>query len=55
MSNEDIITKEIKDSSGKSMGVVTGRREIIERYNNSDYREQLKRDNERQKDRQNRK
>jgi hypothetical protein len=50
---DKIISKEIYDKSGKYIGNIVGRREFIENYNNRDLAEQIKRDNDRQKDRNN--
>lgn len=51
MTDEKIITIPIHDKQGNFLGNATGRRQQLERYNNSDLAEQIKRDNDRIKDR----
>jgi len=52
--SDDVISKPIYDNNGKYMGNVTGRREQLERYNNRDLADQLKRDNDKARDNQRR-
>jgi len=51
MSEDKTITKPIYDNNGKFIGNVTGRREQVEQFNNRDLAEQIKRDNDRNRDR----
>jgi len=50
--DDKVIVKEIYDNNGRYVGNVVGRKDMVERLNNRDVCEQLKRDEARQKDRQ---
>lgn len=52
--DDKIVSRPIRDSHGRLVGNVTGRREQIDKVSDRDYLEQIKRDNDRARDNQRR-